>query len=362
MKIEEWIIKILKENKDSLANQEYAIPGENGPYHQSETPVRNTAHWVISLLDCYELTGDEEFKKIACKLANYLKIKILNSKNGAIDCFDTTENENTANGLMGYAWVIEALIKVADAIGEAEYYAIAIRLFKSQKYDNKKHIWSVVDSKGINRGIDFTFNHNLWFAAMGYILMHRTNDESMKLVIDDFFYNWYRHIFVYNSGLLSHFCIGYGSITKNIKLFLRYIFIQISGKGTPWNHDNQMEYERAYHLFSMYAFATIYFEDKEFEFFKTKKFKKMCTYALNKDNFKSFPEKNQFAYFYNSPAFEYPYIMLAFGNNVTQEEIQPLLDKQREIFESKCESEVDWITLYARIYELLNFYTKAEGK
>ncbi len=256
MKIEEWIIEILKEAKDFLANQECAIAGKNGPYNQIETPARNTAHWVISFLDYYGLTGEEEYKVVACKLAVYLKNAVLNSKNGAIECFESTDN--TANGLMGYAWVLEALIKIADMLNDKEYYATAEKLFKSQKYDYEKHIWYVVDSKGINRGIDFTFNHNLWFATMGYILMYRTNDASVKLIVNDFFDNMTKHFFVYHNGLISHFCIGYGSMIKNLKLFLRYVFIQITGKGTPWNHDNQMEYERAYHLFSMYAFATIY--------------------------------------------------------------------------------------------------------
>ena len=35
-------------------------PGWNGPYRQQETPVRNTAHWLITFLKAYEITEDRE--------------------------------------------------------------------------------------------------------------------------------------------------------------------------------------------------------------------------------------------------------------------------------------------------------------
>ncbi len=46
--------------------------GWNGPYHQSETPVRNTAHWLITFLKAYEITNDAGYKEAAEKCAEYL--------------------------------------------------------------------------------------------------------------------------------------------------------------------------------------------------------------------------------------------------------------------------------------------------
>ncbi len=32
-------------------------PGHNGPYHDQETPVRNTAHWLFTMLKACEISN-----------------------------------------------------------------------------------------------------------------------------------------------------------------------------------------------------------------------------------------------------------------------------------------------------------------
>ena len=49
------------------------IPGFNGPYHDPETPVRNTAHWMISFLKAYKITGEDRFRFGAERAAYYLQ-------------------------------------------------------------------------------------------------------------------------------------------------------------------------------------------------------------------------------------------------------------------------------------------------
>ena len=46
--------------------------GHNGPYHDPETPVRNTAHWLITYLKAFELSGESRFKIAAEKCVQYL--------------------------------------------------------------------------------------------------------------------------------------------------------------------------------------------------------------------------------------------------------------------------------------------------
>ena len=35
--------------------------GHNGSYHDPETPIRNTAHWIVSFAKAYEISKDENF-------------------------------------------------------------------------------------------------------------------------------------------------------------------------------------------------------------------------------------------------------------------------------------------------------------
>ena len=50
-----------------LQKEDGSMPaGWNGPYHQSETPVRNTAHWLITFLKAYEITNNARYKR-GCK-------------------------------------------------------------------------------------------------------------------------------------------------------------------------------------------------------------------------------------------------------------------------------------------------------
>ena len=36
-------------------------PGHNGPYHDPETPVRNTSHWLITFLKAHDISGRKQF-------------------------------------------------------------------------------------------------------------------------------------------------------------------------------------------------------------------------------------------------------------------------------------------------------------
>ncbi len=47
-------------------------PGCNGPYHDQETPVRNTAHWLITMLKAYEISNEARFKDSSWNAVQYL--------------------------------------------------------------------------------------------------------------------------------------------------------------------------------------------------------------------------------------------------------------------------------------------------
>ena len=59
-----------------IQNKDGSLPeGHNGPYFDQETPVRNTAHWLITFSRCYHLTDDIKFKNKVYETAEYIYSK-----------------------------------------------------------------------------------------------------------------------------------------------------------------------------------------------------------------------------------------------------------------------------------------------
>jgi len=47
-------------------------PGHNGLYHDPETPVRNTAHWLLTFQKVYQITQVDAYRQAVQKALRYL--------------------------------------------------------------------------------------------------------------------------------------------------------------------------------------------------------------------------------------------------------------------------------------------------
>ena len=65
---------LLKESLKKQNNDGSMSPGHNGPYHDPETPVRNTSNYLMAFLRAWELSNDDKFLRGAEKCLNYLII------------------------------------------------------------------------------------------------------------------------------------------------------------------------------------------------------------------------------------------------------------------------------------------------
>ena len=100
-------------------NEDGSFPsGCNGPYMDKETPVRNTAHWLVTLLKAYEISGKDIFKDAADKAVKYIAGSEARPMNSTFLCRLNPEKD-FCNGLIGQAWVIEALIRAAEVLEES---------------------------------------------------------------------------------------------------------------------------------------------------------------------------------------------------------------------------------------------------
>ena len=361
--MDKFFITIIEEYKNRYQTCDMAIAGHNGPYMQSETIVRNTAHWIISFSIMYELTKDEIYKGILSRFSNTLLNEVNKSTNGALVCIKREDNQT--NGLIGLAWIMEGLVEAYRVLRNAKLLEAATKIYFSQRFDKKLHTWRIVDPNGKVGEVDIAFNHSLWFCMAAAKLVQYNFNALITRDISDYLTHIGKQFVLYGDGLISHFSVNSGNCMRNFKMRLRKTICAITGKGLPWKKWNSVEYERAYHLFSLYAFAWLYHFYPQSSFFQSRKFNKLKAYGINEDNFIAFPEMNSYAYGYNSPAYELPLIHYFFETGKDSEcaEHTLTLHKKYNIApdeSSYTENVQDAITLDARVYEIMQYYRLKE--
>lgn len=351
----------------------FAAAGNNGPYNEDDLPPRNTAHWLVTLEILYQHYKNPKYLDVAKKFAEYLLnenrygrsnlVKIRNMKN-------PTPHEDHTNGIIGTAWIIEGLISAARLFSDNRYYDRAIELFRAEIFDENLRMWKIVDINDRCIAIDYVYNHQLWFAASGAMILDYKYDKEIDQQIHSFLSYWKYHLIFQPSGLLYH-QINYiftpvGMIKKKIKAICCDLGITKSLK-------QQCTLEKGYQLFDLYGFALLYKRYKECEVYSSRQFKKALNYATNSINLKqlyvSDSNFNKYAFPYNSPAFEYPFVSKIFNGNIDKQLMVDLMNIQKKLCYSNETKKFDRntsdsATLTARIYELARFYQiiNEEGK
>jgi hypothetical protein len=329
-------------------------PGHNGPYYDEETPVRNTSHWLITFLKAYKISGDKKFLNAAHSAVTYLcssearpmRFTFWHRKN---------PKKDTCNGLIGQAWTIEALVTAAIELEMPELINIAEEVFLMHPFEEKAGLWSCVSADGTYLDFDFTFNHQLWFAAIGSLLAHQTKGE-VESQVSNFIKQLENNFTVHSSGLINHFVA--------IKLFdwqtkfnrqIKEPLFKI--KRLPkFFHDKQylVKKEIGYHSFNMYAFAILKQKYPDIDFWESKTFKAALKY-INLPAYSQELEDNKYGFPYNPPGIEASFTLQVFcpGKEAKQEEWITKQFHNNYDFDVNmmCKNTKDTLTYAARLYE-----------
>jgi hypothetical protein len=377
-KIEGEYLNFIQEVADAklekFSYQGYADAGRNGPYGNSDTPARNTAHW----LNIYGFLWQKNQKKVYLDMvrlfADYLVRADLRGISGAIIAFKKKKKFDNINGLIGQAWVIEALARAAILLKNEKYYYSALQIFKVQKFSEMYGLWERVDANGQCLGFDYVYNHQLWFAAAGSLLLSYRYHPQVEACVRAFLTRSVETFSVYQSGLIRHWVnniplSNYIKIKRIIKEILR-VFLAPLNIFHIFFHRRYLE--EGYHWFNLLGFGLLYKRYRNMSFFSSQAFRKALKYGLSfsilsqvsqlqhlqQSSSKILTTKlSKYLFCYNSPAFEYPAVCALFEHPCSEEQATTLWDIQNSFFYDKSgkmyvNNNPDPETLTARLYEL----------
>ena len=372
--IEQLLTECAEANYDAFAQNGHADPGRNGPYGCTDTPVRNTAHWLITYAHLWKTTGEERYKTLALRFAQYLLGEQAKSRSGAVACVESGASDHL-NGLIGQAWVIEALVYAYETFGGEEYLDCAVSIFRSQCFDEMTGFWKRVEPDGTELDYDYTLNHQVWFALSGLMLLRHREDEQIRRETKTHLKRLRKEYFgIHSSGLIRHF----GAMKRPRRDFLNLYakqYVKYAGLRLKVFKPRKVDIliqEEGYHLFELFGYAHIKALKPAYKLFDRKDFQKALAYdsdadTLNRRLGTDSPETmNKYAYGYNSPAFEAPFIDLMFSGSAAEEKVLSLLEKQKELCynpetKSMERHNADPATLTARLYELVCYCDRCRG-
>lgn len=344
-----------------LQSKDGSFPsGHNGPYFDTETPVRNTAHYLFLLSELYSRIGDERYKIAAEKAANYFfsiqarpgkKTFFIRNKQGKDKC----------NGLIGQAWVIEALIKASIAFDRNDYYELADEIFSLHPWDDRLNIWKRVDIDGNILSYDVTFNHQLWFAAAGSML-HKSDLAQCR--VEKFVENVLTNMKLYKDGVIFHsspMATYWNYLRSGRKIFVLELKRRLL---------NRIRFKRlylksvGYHAFNLYALAILAKSFPSSVIWSNGKLKKVLE-VRNNVKFLDALNHSEFAFKYNVSGLEMAFAIETLIKN--DEEVKAWINRQftttyTDDANALTNGAADKNTARSRIYEMTRLIKDYEAQ
>jgi hypothetical protein len=346
MKLFELLIRSVDKALFLQSDRGFFPAGHNGPRHDPETPVRNTSHWLISILRVFEITGEQKYYQAAQNAANYL-LSLEARPYGFTFFHRNKKSKSKCNGLIGQAWTIFALAYAAGKLGRPELLSLAEEVFLLHPFDEKKGLWQIREIDGTIMQIGATFNHQLWFAATGALLAN--GNSKIKSQIECFMENLNMNFDIYSSGLIVH------SIHHRA-FCLKEVVYHYFKKVTENDENKKAKYQAiGYHQFSLYAFALLKKIYPAHKLWDSVKLRKAVNYLLSPE-YKVAIENNRFGFPYNVAGIEAAFVLSIFVNDSIKIQEEWVREQFVRCYDFKNDmmqlSTDDPITLAARIYEV----------
>jgi hypothetical protein len=282
-------------------------PGHNGLWNVLETPVRNTAHWLITCAKAYELSGNKSFRNAVRKAGQFL----LSSEARPFKAtYHIMAKKGWAtNGIVGQAWVIEALVAAYFLLDDETYLSVAQELVSGHHFNRDFCLWHMRGLDGTLGKEHTTLNQQIWFTAMAHKIGLLTKDKAI-LEKSAFSANGMGNICKFN-GRFIHMIVNekvYWMKDKRKMLSWKWKFVR------NWKHYDTLS--KGYISYSLYPLALLHESDQSLKLWESEGFRK-CYLAslryLEKHVFEYKIDDNPYAFSYHPTGFEAAYIFEQFG-------------------------------------------------
>lgn len=361
------LIEYYKSNKQ-------IFEGINGPYDDPETRVRNLSHLIVIVCIMNQRTGG--YSDLLNIMADDLKSNI--EENGLYK-MRKKPGKDQSNGVIGHAWVIEALTYLYKNLNDESCLSLAVDLAGKHIFSKEYNLWYIPVENGKSSEIDLTLNHQLWYAASLAELNSIVKSDDIKLQVNSFMDNLPKICKTSVDGKIAHSIYFRDSFGGKIKgCVKRAIDLTEELLNLP-----SMTYkEQGYHVFNLMALARLYILFPQAAIFNSSFFEKVIKYVnsqkffeglhnsnISKDkslhnNITDSAEKNIniYGYPYNVPGFELEYISEVFKDyypinkhvveNCMKEQIELTFSDETLMFTHGCHDK--WAVNY-RTYEYYRY-------
>lgn len=339
------------------------LPGCNGPHGDPETPLRNTAHWAILFCRLHELTGGSSYRRAANRLVDRIADDEAVAA-GRVPVLRTSPHEDKANGIIGAAWLIEALAHASIALERPALAAIGARLAGFFPFDRARGLWCTREPDRRVLGVDGTLNHQIWFAMAAAMLP--ALPASLDEAIDAFVASLPDHLGT--DGALPHPVASTRLDERRLAQLTAPLFnVPFAGaiidrlpgqRGQAHGRLARMYWEKetGYLIFTLNGLARLESAGRSLASIRPRLAR---AYAMLSDRrFGMKFSTSRWAFGYNPPGFEFPIVARAFGAAgdldhfgaaLYREQLERTFDPATDTF---SRGTADAATLTARLYSL----------
>lgn len=328
-------------------------PGHNGSWNVLETHVRNTGHWIITCAKAYELTQDVAFKDAVERAGNFLlspdacpfghTYRIMQKKG-----WET-------NGIVGQAWVLEALLAAWKVLDNDDYLQAAHSLVIAHSFNRKLSLWHITSLEGQVTKEHTTLNQQIWFTACAHQVGLKTNDPDI-LEKSTASANNFSGIAKFNGNFIH--------MIVNEKIYSKYDWKTFFKWKWKFFKDRRIFdlLSKGYISYSLYPLAILHESDNSLQLWKTEDFHALylSSFFYMEDHvFKYSIDDNPYAFSYHPTGFEAAYILDTFSHYLNnpkrnskdwiEKQINQHFDFQKNLM---CKNTYDPNTLAARLYEV----------
>ena len=346
-------------------------PGVNGPWRNPQTPARNSAHWLVLFGWVYSMTNNRQYLDTIASLAERLVSTELRPHGYAFYNL-SGHSTNQANGLIGQAWVFDALAEATRALENDKYAAVAEEVFLQHPFSEQHGLWNSLEPDGRIAPLHRTLNQQLWFAATAACLPGPRSSE-IRTRATRFMDRLDRHLHVLGKGLLGMRVrsLRPTAITwarRAVKAAVRrwpqrieqlgHLISSPASKMEGSPVFSYLDRSIGYHSFTLYGMTLLKAAIPDHRFWGSHLLQRALQWTLSAE-YKRDLERSSFAFGYNPTGFEVPRVLSVFRPQDTaqlaeqcqwwiQEQVRQCYNPATRLLDRNTP---DPATLTARLYE-----------